>query len=157
MWVQKDQANLQQCQAPDVRHRRWHSRIQWELGTKSNCSFMLQPVPAARGIWYKKSKAEQVWRWQNMCQPPEPPLQQVQACLAEEQSRKMEGHRARSACIFWGWEIKHTLNKPLNCVLLVPWKPSERHAQWQNFLRKALWAYILLDHDQISKDWLVKH
>lgn len=145
MWVQKDQANLQQCQAPKVgkaQRSQWRSRIQRELSSSQNSSVLSCPslFKQLMACGTRRVRQTRYGGGQNMCQPPEPPLEQIQTCLAEEQRRKTAGHRERSACTFWGWEIKHTLNKPLNWVVLMPWKSSEIPVQWPNFPRRTLGA-----------------
>lgn len=51
MWVQKDQANLQQCQAPNVQSCQWHSRIQWEPSLAQNSAALSCSV-CSRSSWH---------------------------------------------------------------------------------------------------------
>lgn len=145
-WQNKCEPKRIKLTCSNVKHPMYncqgHSRIQQELSSAQNstfvsCSSLFKQLMACGTRRVRQTRCGD---GQNTWQPPEPPLKQVQTCLAEEQGWKMEGHRARSACTFSGWEIKHTLKKSLNCVVLMPWKTLERPAQWQNFPRRALWV-----------------
>lgn len=104
---------------------------------KTQLLFRAQSVQGAHGTWYKKSEVNQVWRWTELVPSPRTTSGAGTKLLGWGAKGKMEGHRARSACTFW---CTHWTSLCVNCVLLMPWKPSERAAQQHNFPRRASWA-----------------
>lgn len=65
--------------------------VRTQLGTKLSCSFVLSLFKELMAFGTRRVRQTRCGGGQNLCQVPEPPLEQVQSCLAEEQREKWKG------------------------------------------------------------------